>query len=80
MKKLTKAQAEALSRAERGTFRDNSGIGAVAFDGVDERVFCNLAAKGFVSLPMVFSSLAGAKITPAGRAALNSNQEGNDEA
>lgn len=80
MNKLTKAQAEALRRAERGTFSDNSGIGAVAFNGLDERVFCNLAAKGLVTLPMVFSSLAGAKITPTGRAALTSNQEGNDEA
>jgi hypothetical protein len=67
---LTAAQRAFLVRAERHTFPDGTGGGAFAYGGVERLVAGRLSAKGLVTLPAAWTAFSGAKITPAGRAAL----------
>ena len=72
--KLTKAQVAFLRRAERETYPDNSGQGAMANDGYEQRTAAILSAKGLVWAPAVWGTFVGARITPAGRAALSEGE------
>ncbi|MER8827186.1 hypothetical protein NKH73_13950 [Mesorhizobium sp. M0938] len=68
--KLTEAQRRFLRRAELFSLRDGSGSGALPVDGIEILVAERLAAKGLVTVPVAWTAFTGAKVTAAGRAAL----------
>lgn len=71
MTKLTKPQRAMLERSLRDTHSDDSGVGAMIFDGYDRRIAERLKDLGFGRIGHALRGPYGAiKITPAGREAL----------
>lgn len=75
--RLSEAQKRLLLRAQRDTYEDESGNGALILDGIEFLVAERLDGLRFgrLSLPRGGAEFGFLKITPAGRAALRQSSE-----